>query len=155
MRVVTGWVWWGVAQGIMGVLAVIGWILLIPFCLLQFWSGDFNVPSIGDKERKIDVWRWVWLNKIYGNPEDGVSGRQALIWVNGVLSPYMPPPKWLRPVKWQMWLWNAWRAYCWSAWRNSTDNMKYVFAWKNGPRAAIFGHKVGWWPENGFNVPVW
>lgn len=101
--------------------------------------------SIKDK-RAIDRWSWRPLNVLYGNPEDGVSGQYALIWVNSVLSPYMPHAS------------AAWRAYCWSAWRNSCDNLKYIFAWKAGPFAqwTLFGRQqhIGWKLENGYNVPV-
>lgn len=141
---ILGWVWWGIVQLIMLAATLLGFVLLVPFCLLQFWIVEDR--SIKDDTRPIDVWKWTWLNRVYGNPEDGVSGQTALIWGSGAqagqLVHYMPNA------------WAPWRAYCWSAWRNSCDALKYRFAWKNGPRAQIGNRKIGWWTENGFNVPL-
>lgn len=138
---VLGWLWYAIVQLIMLFFTVLGWVLLIPVCVRQAWFVS-ALPSIKDGKRTIDRWQFAPLGCIYDNPEDGVSGQYALVWVNGVTSLYMPhAPAW-------------WRAYCWSAWRNSCDNLKYVFAWQNGPQALISGHKIGWWLENGKKVPV-
>lgn len=136
-----GWVWYITVQLIMLFFTVLGWFLLLPFCLTHCWY--FKTPKLSIKDnRPIDYWAWYSLNWVYGNPEDGVSGQQAIIELNGNASPYMPhTPAW-------------WRAYCWSAWRNSCDNLKYVFAWRRGPQAVVLGHKIGWWDENGYKVPV-
>lgn len=138
------WSWFALVQLVSLIATISGWLILIPFCLAQAWTADAH--SIKDATRVIDRWSWKPLNKIYGNPEDGVSGQQALVWISGVNSPYMPTAR------------ASWRAYCWSAWRNSADNLKYVFAWKDGPlkKFTLFGktHNVGWKMENGFNVPV-
>jgi hypothetical protein len=138
-----GWPWFALVQLISLLATVVGWVLLIPFCLARAWILDDQ--SIKDG-RPVDRWRWSVLNVVFGNPEDGVSGGTALVWVNGVLSPYMPNA------------WAPWRAYCWSAWRNSADGLKYVFAWENGPfkEVTVFGkrHKIGWQRENGVKVPV-
>jgi hypothetical protein len=133
---ILAWLWFGVVQLISLVATIIGWLLLIPFCLAQAW--DNNVP---------DRWTWQPLNAVYGNPEDGVIGQHALIWNStGQKVPYMPGA------------WAPWRAYCWSALRNSCDNLKYIFAWQNGPfYTRQFGSrtlKVGWQLENGQKVPV-
>jgi hypothetical protein len=115
---IVGWIYFAVVQIIALVAMVIGWFLLIPFCLAQSYGLSTSVND----GRLIDTWRYSWLQAVYGNPEDGVSGRTALIWLNGVTQgPYMPDA------------WAPWRAYCWSAWRNSADNLKYVFAWNGGP----------------------
>lgn len=123
---------------------VLGWALLLPFCLARSWRMS-PWPSVKDK-RQIDEWRWEPLNWIYGNPEDGVSGAQAIVWDNGVQEPYMVgAPAW-------------WRAYCWSAWRNSADQLKYFFAWSEGPLyerdlgSLVF--RIGWQLENGQRLPV-
>lgn len=147
MTALAAWMWFAVVQLICLIAMLVGWLLLIPFCLAQAWVAD--VISIKDG-RAIDRWQWRPLNLIYGNPEDGVSGQTAFIWVNGSLSFY------------RLGVWSPWRAYLWSAWRNSADNLKYVFAWKAGPYKewvyTLFGKqhtaKVGWQEENGFNVPV-
>lgn len=137
------WVWFAAVQLICLIATIVGWLLLIPFCLAQAWAQD--AISIKDG-RIIDRWRWKRLNFIYGNPEDGVSGQTALVWVNGSLSFYRRPT------------WAPWRAYLWSGWRNSADNLKYVFAWQKGPLVEfnLFGmeHKLGWQFENGVKVPV-
>ena len=149
-----GWFWYITVQLVMLFFTVVGWFLLLPFCVRQAWvapNGDPPVTeavylpwSFSDKDgsRRIDCWAWLPLNWVYGNPEDGVSGQCAIIYLNGNASPYMP-----HASAW-------WRAYCWSALRNSCDNLKYVFAWRRGPQAMFLGHKVGWWDENGYKVPV-
>jgi hypothetical protein len=138
-----GWIWFFTLQAIMGFFALLGWFVLIPFCLSEAWfRGTIALVSIKDG-RPIDAWKWNPLNYVYGNPEDGVSGQQALIGdAAGQLVPYMPDaPAW-------------WRAYLWSGWRNSCDALKYRFAWANGPSAMILGKKVGWWDYYGRKLPV-
>lgn len=132
-------------QLVMLLATVVGWFLLIPFCLARAWVG----PSTGQFGRAVDAWSWHPLQLMYGNPEDGVSGLQALVWNKEGLArvPYMPNA------------WAPWRAYCWSAWRNSADNLKYVFAAPPGAPLLtfqLFGRtaKIGWQAENGHNVPV-
>jgi hypothetical protein len=142
MKAVMAWTWFVVVQLISLVATVLGWLVLIPACLAQAWA--LGATSIKDG-RAIDRWKWKWLWP-YQNPEDGVSGQTALIWVNGRLAPYMPGAH------------PAWRAYCWSAWRNSADSLKYAFAWEQGPYTTfqLFGRTVhaGWKNENGRRVPV-
>lgn len=135
------WLWFALVQLIMLAATVVGWVVLIPFCLGRRWGVDPK-PSIKDGLRAIDRWEWEPLNYVYGNPEDGVSG----LWALTSAGDYMPGA------------WAPWRAYCWSALRNSCDNLKYVFAWEQGPllERSILGRnvKLGWQKENGFNVPV-
>jgi hypothetical protein len=135
-----GWIWYVTAQLIMCFFMVLGWLFLWIPCLLHSWQ--IGARSIKDN-RSIDVWLVPLLNYIYGNPEDGVSGRQALIGdATGKLVPYLPnAPAW-------------WRAYLWSAWRNSCDALKYRFAWPNGPSVMVFGRKFGWWDYAGRKLPV-
>ena len=142
----TAWCWFTVVQLVSALATLLGWVLLIPFCLAQSW-GECGRVSIKDK-RAIDCWNWIPLNQVYGNPEDGVSGQDAVLIGGGR---YMPGA------------WAPWRAYCWSAWRNSANSLKYVFAWNAGPyksgRLTVFGKTIsyglGWKRENGhYNVPV-
>ena len=133
MRTIPAWIWFALVQAVSLLAMVLGWILLIPFCLAQAWRES----AISNKDgRSIDIWSWKPLNLLYGNPEDGVSGQAALIWVNGALSIYKPNA------------WAPWRAYCWSAWRNSADNLKYVFKWIGGPfkrwQNGVFYVQLGW-----------
>lgn len=88
---------------------VLGVFLLTPFCLLQAWQPCMStINPFGRLPRTISEWKWPWLNTIYGNYEDGVSGAEAL-------------PKADRSVRYMPGAWPPWRAYCWSAWRNSTN----------------------------------
>lgn len=144
---ILGWLWYLTVQLIMAFFTVLGWFVLIPFCLGHAWTLSTLVGSIKDG-RPIDHWNTEWLRWAYDNPEDGVSGQQALIWLNSTTRGlYMPMPE-ASFNEWQTWLYAAWRAYCWSAWRNSTDNLKYRFAWKAGPFAVFklgaFIAKLGW-----------
>jgi hypothetical protein len=129
------------------IAAVVFAVVLIPFCLRRAWTG--GGISIKDG-RAIDVWRYRWLQAIAGNPEDGVSGQTALVWGPNGLMHYMldADPRW--------------RAYCWSALRNSVNQLKYRFAWKDGPLwtwswkvfSWTISGKAGWQMENGMNVLV-
>lgn len=113
------WLWFILIQLISLIATAIGWIVLIPFCLMRAWITTGSVKA----GRQIDRWSWEPLNLVYGNPEDGVSGRYALIWNSAgtALVPYLPDG------------WAPWRAYLWSGWRNSANALKHRFAWKGGP----------------------
>jgi hypothetical protein len=65
--------------------------------------------------RPIDTWCWDWMNAWWGNPEDGVSGTQALVWKDASTLVYYNPTN------------SRWKAFVWSAWRNSADALKYRF----------------------------
>lgn len=155
------WGYFWLAQLASIAATLVGYVLLLPFCLAQAWEMS-PVPSIGQKpwltRGPIDRWRWAPLNAVYGNPEDGVSGQTALIWGSGTeaghLVSYMPGAA-------------AWRrAYAWSAWRNSADNLKYVFQWRGAQPAPyksgtfklfgkLFAYDFGWQVENEhYYVPV-
>lgn len=141
------WLKFAAIQLVMLLATVAGWLILLPFCWAHAWRlGQMPVGST----RWVDVWSWDPLNRVYGNPEDGVSGMLALVWnkegtARGEYMPSDDVPAW-------------WRAYCWSAWRNSCDALKYVFADPKGPLVTFTflgrNGKVGWQMENGYNVPV-
>lgn len=141
------WLKFAAIQLVMLFWTIVGWFILLPFCWAHAWKLS-PVRSIKDGLSGIDEWSWAPLNWVYGNPEDGVCGMFARVWVNGVAQEYMPSAT--------VWAW--WRAYCWSAWRNSCDNLKYVFADPKGPLVTFrwLGRtgKIGWQWENGYNVPV-
>jgi hypothetical protein len=154
-----GWVWYSWVQFVMFIATGIGWFLLIPFCLAHAWYVDTTA------KRSVDQWSWRALNYVYSNREDGVSGAYAKVWLNSTTQgPYIPPG-WCgvgyatlpatRLNKAKIWLWVAWRAYCWSGWRNSCDNLKYVFAWSDGPYKdfTVLGktYRFGW---NSSGLPV-
>lgn len=136
-----GWSYFALVQLVSIFAMVIGWGVLIPFCLFKAWAPTDSI-EVG---RKIDRWTFAPLNSIYGNREDGVSGSCALVWNSTGTSrvPYRPNA------------WAPWRAYVWSGWRNSADNLKYLFAWKNGPfyrwSNSKFFFQAGW---NASGFPV-
>ena len=138
------WCWFAVAQLVMLACTVLGWVVLPLPCLLQAWELS-PTPSINDG-RRIDRWTWGVLNPIWGNPEDGVSGQTALVWLNGVTQgsywPTCPSA--------------ALRAYVWSAWRNSCDPLKYSLAVTRfgTPSVVVAGRRTGWSVENGRPVLV-
>lgn len=100
------------SQGKQAFWMVIGWFLLIPFCLRKAWEPVVSTINPFDRApRPITMWKWEWLNTIYGNREDGVSGAEALIWVGGERVLYRPNT------------WAPLRAWLWSAWRNSTNEL--------------------------------
>lgn len=165
------WLKFAFAQLVQFIAAFAGLLVLIPFCLAHAWTAGgepklrgpdnyrlLQVFSIKDG-RPIDIWKWRrlnLLNRVYGNPEDGVSGLYALVRGDQRYIPYF----YVNPVL--NWLHLAWCAYCWSALRNSCDNLKYVFAVPGAPlkqwsfrlgKWAVSG-KMGYQMENGYNVPV-
>jgi hypothetical protein len=108
---------WGTIGGV--ALIPVGLLILSVPCALgaygehglksnKVWPSPYEYLN----GRPIDSWDWEWLNPWFGNPEDGVSGKDALVWVDGKLAPYNPEG-------------SRWKAYCWSAWRNSVDGLKY------------------------------
>jgi hypothetical protein len=93
---------------------LLGYAIIPFFCLAQYWTASISTAG-PYKPHAIDRWRATWLNTIYGNPEDGVSGRFAIIWGSGpnlgVRVPYMQGRN---PV---------WRACCWN-YRNMANQLK-------------------------------
>ena len=91
---------------------VVGWFLLIPFCLARAWEPvESTINPYGRAPRTISQWKWACLNTVYGNREDGVSGAEALVWIGGQRVLYRPNT------------WPPLRAWLWSAWRNSTNEL--------------------------------
>lgn len=102
-------------------LVPVGLVLLAWPCFSRAWglhgvksNKVWQPPHDCLNGRPIDSWDWDWLNKWFGNPEDGVSGQTALIWNGTTLVTYNPDG-------------SRWKAYVWSAWRNSVDALKYKF----------------------------
>ncbi len=149
---IRGWLYYGTTQVVQVVASVAGLVVLLLPCRLRAWQPSPH-PSINDG-RPIDEWSWPLLNRVYGNPEDGVSGEHALVWVNGTTRVPFDPT--LSPWR---------RAYAWSALRNSADQLKYTFQWRGPgvPRAAgtfrlfrwTFSYTFGYKVENTkYLVPV-
>ena len=108
---------------------LLGFLVLFPACLMQAWTPASYAsikPNLWENDNYrpfVDLWKWKWLNYWYANVEDGVSGRQAYIWIpdklepgHFVLVPYVQT-FWYYTPEWVI-------AYCWSAWRNNADNLK-------------------------------
>lgn len=135
-----GWIRFALVQFVSFILMVIGWVLLFPLCLTKAWVP---VESRYWPLKIVTAWRWEWVQSIWGNWEDGVTG------VGTTAGVYLPnAPDW-------------WRAYMWSAWRNSTNNLRFVFRWygKDGApffywqnKAGTWYFKCGWFYDNGFPV---
>ncbi len=125
-------------------MMIIGWVLLIVPCVMKAWepveqiyqpkwAKDDDLPK-----KTIYVWRWQWLNKVWGNDEDGV--------VSGLrnFKEYNPNA-------------TRWKAYLWSAWRNSANNLRFIFRFELGPfyqwqnKAKTWYFHFGWY-SNGFPV---
>ncbi len=140
------WAYFVAAQALTAVCMLLGFVVLLLPCALEAWETSPYLSINPAHKGRIDRWSWGWLNPIWGNPEDGVSGQKALVWVNGVTQrPYWPgcPSPRLR-------------AYVWSAWRNSCDQLKYTLAVTRfgTPSVVIAGRRVGWSVENGRPVLV-
>lgn len=156
--------WYVIGQVVSLLATLIGYFILIPICLFHLWT-DPVYPGIKTQPAGIMMDKFsLPINFIYGNPEEGVSGKQALVWSVGVNPPvqvpFMPTPSGYGKIR--TWLWDAWRAWNWSAWRNSCDQLKYTFGYSKGKLVSkfftVFGKTftvgVGWKPENGKMVSV-
>lgn len=116
-----------------------GWFLLIYPCARQRWVVDgVSIADPLEPRPAISRWTWRWMNPIWGNPQEGVSGQEALVRdAQGNQVPYKPG--------WGPRL----RAYFWAALRNSADGLKYLLAWDKGPLVTFwfFGtRRAGWLP---------
>jgi hypothetical protein len=125
------WAYFLVIQVVCLISDFIGLIFVLPLpCAFHFWVPAMSTEWNADapiKAHSIMVWRWNWLNAVWGNPEDGVLG-----------------PDWHLPGR-SAW----WRAYAWSALRNRSDALKYVFRWVGGPfKRWEFG---SWYVQCGWN----
>jgi hypothetical protein len=136
------WAYFILIQLVSLAATLIGYVVLLPLCLCQAWTAPnatSTKPLPAEGRFYVDAWAFGPLNRVYGNPEDGVSGKQAYIWGSGPqagqLIPYMADS-----AAW-------WRAYCWNA-RNSADALKYLFKRQGGPLVTftLFGrqYRAGW-----------
>jgi hypothetical protein len=130
-----GWLYFIFVQIVAFVCMVVGWFLLAPLAARGQWV---YTESIHWPTRQIAVWKWRWVDVIWGNDEDGVIG--APFYAQQVKNVYL-------------------RAYLWSAWRNSANNLRFVFRWKNtGPfykwvsKNGKWYFQAGWYADNGFPV---
>jgi hypothetical protein len=117
-----GWLWFLCIQMIALIAMVIGWVLLIPLSVFRLWRPR---KSRIYPDRQVLVWRGGWLTWIWGNEEEGVCG----------------------PASYNL-MYSEWDTYLWSAWRNSANNLRFIFAWPQGP---YFEYSIkGWYFAVGF-----
>lgn len=130
------------------VLFPLGLLIVGLACYRRAWSFDAT-PSIKPLPYRltVDTWRWTWMNTVYGNPEDGVTGGDAFgSWVG----PYNDVPL------------SRWRAFQWSGLRNWACGWNYLTwrPWLDPPplfyRAYGNGHSIelGWQQRYGCTVMV-
>ena len=119
-----GWAWFVVVQLVCFAAMVVGWFLLAPLAAGKFWKEGWSEHY----EYVINVWRWKWIDRVWGNDEDGVTG--ALFYRERV-----PGTRWC--------------TYLWTAWRNSSNNLRGVFARPQGPYYR-WGGTSGWRGHVGF-----
>lgn len=179
MGLLFGWLYYAVVQLVNLICIILGTVLLAPMCMFHLWNVDKisikpldpqqieamnlggTVVPLQNGQREISSWKLSLLNLVYGNPEDGVSGQEALLWNGDKLVQYMPSS--FTGIK--KWFYDAWRAYDWSVIRNSADNLKYIFQWRgnNAPYASgqiklfgkTFNYAFGWKVENfKYQVPI-
>ena len=102
------WLYFAGFQVVCAALMVLGWVILLPAAACKFWEPAWSVHYPGSR---INVWKWRWLDAIWGNDEDGVTG-----------APFYQAQFADERV----------RAYMWTAWRNSTNNMRWASAIPGG-----------------------
>lgn len=111
---------------------ILGWFLLAPLAAMQNWVW---IPSAAGKHDFISVWKPDWVDAVWGNAEDGVTGDTF----------YAQQVKGTRL-----------RAYLWSAWRNSANNMRWGNAVLGGPFFRVtkgnWIFQMGYRPDNGWPV---
>jgi hypothetical protein len=102
------------------------------------WTAA-NIPSIKPLPNRPNVDEWTWpINWIYGNPEDGVSGRYAY---GGWAGAYNPTG-------------SRWKAFIWAAFRNWACGFNYL-TWngRNAPPLFVTNYTVwSWVPRAGGSV---
>jgi hypothetical protein len=105
---------------------LVGWVLLLPFAAFRLWK---DAPSRHYPGVIIPVWRWRIIDIVWGNDEDGVIGAEFY-------RKRFPDERVC--------------AYMWSAYRNSSNNLRWVFAWKGGPFYRWESKGKKWYFQAGF-----
>ena len=124
MKTLGGWILFALMQCVLAAFFLVGTVLLIPFAALRAWRPR---PSKIYTDRTVLAWRGGWLLYPWDNEEDGVTGNASYRahYADSGLS-----------------------AYRWSAWRNSANNLRFLFAWKDGPFKRV--EYRGWYAQAGF-----
>lgn len=125
------WLGFWIVQFIMLVVGALGVLPIAAACAFRAWTPAISTqwaPDAPVKAHTINVWAWSWMNYLWGNPEDGVTGTPA----------YNPTT-------------SGWSAFTWSALRNYADNLKYVYAEPGGPfYARNFTTPFAWYVMVGY-----
>jgi hypothetical protein len=148
---VIAWIWFAICQVFaFVVLMPLGW-LIVGLAVLCGAHTDMPVTaSIKPMPGREYIDRWTWpINAIYGNPEDGVTGMDAL------------GPSWTgfyNPTG------SRWLAFKWSGLRNWADGFNYItWIFSGTPPLLVkdytfFGSqrqlKLGWQQRYGRTVMV-
>lgn len=139
-----GWIYYALCMLFATVvLWPLGLVLVGAACVARAWvlpstSSPASIKPLPGRSR-IDVWSWSWMNAVYGNPEDGVTGTCAF---GSWLGPFndLPPSRWL--------------AFVWSGLRNWANGFNYL-TWRSASMPpllikpyTLFGKerqlKLGW-----------
>lgn len=147
---VLAWAWFA-ACSLFGVLVLmpVGWVVVGAACVCKAWRFPYATSIKPIKGRaQVDGWSWP-INRIYGNPEDGVSGVDA--YGPGWTGSYNPRG-------------TRWRAFVWSGLRNWAAGYNYLtWAWGTDPPLYIKDYsvlgrqrqlKIGWQARYGRIVMV-
>lgn len=111
--VVGPWLWFAMAS-LVGffILQPVGWLLVGIAAYKRAWvvSGDASIKPLPQRQQ-IDTWRWQWMVRVWGNPEDGVSGYDAYgpSW-DGRYNPTL----------------SRWKAFVWAGLRNWAAGYNYI-----------------------------
>lgn len=139
-----GWIWYAGAQLIGIVWLILGIFIIGAASACKAWTDPPDAKSLKPLPDRMVVDRWKWpINGIYGNPEDGVSGRQAY------------GPTWAGPFNASG---SRWYAFEWSGLRNWANNWAYItwpFPWTPPLYASKSGAiKLGWKPWFGGRIKM-
>jgi hypothetical protein len=128
------------AQNVAALAMVVGWVLLLPWAARRAWVFGSSSHYPG---KIVTRWDANWLQAVWGNWEDGVTG------VGTSKGEYLPFAS------------DWWRAYMWSAWRNSANNLRFILRWYGAEGAPFYRYvtpsgrwyfQAGWFADNGFPV---
>lgn len=141
------WLWFALCQVIgFFVLFPLGWLIVGAACACSAWTPA-DTPSIKPLPNREKVDRWTWpINLIYGNKEDGTTGRYALGSWTGFYNQTG----------------SRWKAFEWSGLRNSADGWNYItWLWASAPPLYVTTWlggrrqlKIGWQQRYGCTVMV-
>lgn len=129
------WLYFAFTQLVSLLAMLIGLPLLGVLCYMRGWEAaeQAYVPDwqheAGLPPKAINRWKSSWINKIWGDDEDGVTG---VSWYNDNTMP------------------SRWLAYRWIALRNNANNLRFVFRNKGGPFYRWVSKSGKWYFQAGY-----